>query len=124
MISWILFFQTPRDTVKFITNEDASYQVLGYQKFKDFISQFTVANRGLFNKHLDSFHTVLLDCEKGTWREIKPEIKAGSFKEMLKLNPSEEEAKEKEREKDPVLKKKEFLKRFFDFRKKSVIDDR
>jgi len=119
MLNWVMFHQTPRDTVKFITNEDASYQVLGYQKFKNFLSQFKIEDRGTFNKHLDSFHTILLDCKKGIWNEIKPEIKESSFNEMLKFNPGQEEIVEEEKKNDSIIKKKEFLKNFFDFKNKN-----
>ena len=121
MISWILFFQTPYNMVKFITNEDANYQILNYFKFKDFIFQFQIKNRGDFNKHFDSFHTVLLNCTDGSWEEIKQEIKESSFSEMLKLNPGIQEIEE-EKKKDPILKRKEFLRKFFDFKKNSLLN--
>jgi hypothetical protein len=118
MISWILFMQTPWNTVKFITNEDASYQVLNYYKFKDFLAQFKKTNLSDFNKSLDSFQTVFLDCTTGEWKVEKSEIKEASFDQMLKLNPGKEELEEEKKKTDPLLRKKNFLDNFFKGRKK------
>jgi len=121
MISWIIFCQTPYNKVKFLTNEDASYQVLGYYKFKDFITQFKIKNLFEFDKNLDSFQTVFLDCETGEWKIEKPEFKEPTFETMLKLNPGKQEIDEEKKNKDPLLRKKNFLDNFFKGRKKQTI---
>jgi hypothetical protein len=121
MISWIMYAQTPTNSVKFVTNEDNSYQILNYYKFRDFISQFSIQNPFDFYKALDSFETVFFNCETGEWKIEKPEIKESSFEQMLKLNPSIQEVKEKEKSIDPLQKKKNFLDIFSKERKKQVL---
>lgn len=122
MVNWVEFFQTPNDTVKFITNEDSNNpQVLSYKKFVLYIGQFKALDRVELNNALDRFQTVFLDCSTGKWEIQKPELKAGTFEQMLKLNPEfkvktpEEEKEEKNRE--PLQRKKNFLDLFYSHRK-------
>jgi hypothetical protein len=120
-MTWIMFFQTPYDAVKFITNEDDSYQILNYYKFVDFISDYKIENRQGIIQALDRFQTILLNCVEGTWEIQKVVIIQGSFEEMLKLNPGELELKESKKKTDPILKNKNFINTFFKARKKQVM---
>lgn len=121
MINWIAFVQTPNNSVKFVSNEDNSYQVLNYYKFKDYISQYKINNLFEFNRNLDSFETVLLNCVTGEWSVEKPEIKAASFETLLKLNPNQQEIEEDKKNKDPLLRKKNFLDIFSKERKNQFL---
>jgi hypothetical protein len=118
MFLWICFVQTYTGRIKFVTNEDATYQVLSYNKFRDYIGQFKILNLFEFYKNLDSFQTVTLNCSTGEWQIEKPEIKDHTFEEMLKLNPGQQEIEENKKKTDPVLKKKNFIDEFFKARKK------
>lgn len=116
-MKWILFFQTPYDTIKFITNEDSSYQILSYKKFKTFISSFKILDIGNFYDALDKFQTVLFDCTAGTWTIQTQELSNPTFEQLLKLNPSLRELEEEKKRTDPLLKKKSFIDKIFDFKK-------
>ena len=116
-----MMVQGLRDNVKFVTNEDSNYQVLNYHKFKNFISQFRILDTFDFNKNLDSFQTIFLDCITGKWNVEKPEVKESSFDKMLKLNLGKQEIDEEKKKKDPVLKNKAFLDYFFKQRKDQAI---
>jgi hypothetical protein len=121
-MNWIAFVQTPNNNVKFVTNEDNSYQVLNYYKFKDYISQYKINNLFEFNRNLDSFETVLLNCVTDEWSVEKPEIKVASFETMLKLNPNQKEVEEENKKKDPLLRKKNFLDMFSKERKRQAME--
>jgi len=119
-MKWIMGFQTPYNMVKFITNEDGSPQALSYYKFLDFVAQFKIKNSIEFIGNIDKFQTILLNCETGEWEVQKPELKTGTFSDMLKLNPGKQEIEEENKKKDPLLRKKTFLDGFFTARKKQV----
>jgi hypothetical protein len=117
-INWLCFVQTYTGRIKFVTNEDATYQVLSYNKFRDYIGKFKILNLFDFYRGLDSFQTITLDCNSGEWRIEKPEFKEPTFEEMLKLNPGQQEIEENKKKTDPTLKKKNFIDEFFKARKK------
>lgn len=87
---WIIFFQTPYNRVKYITNELEDETSLLYKEFFDFITTTVKIKDSLkFKEALDTFKTVYLDCITGEW-EIKVrqiDSKELSFQNLLKLNP-------------------------------------
>lgn len=116
-IHFLLLFQTPFNSIKFISNEDSSPQFLEYYKFLKFVSQFKIEDFAGFKDNIDKFKTIFLDCSNGVWHIEKPEIKERTFEEMLKLNPGKQEIEEEKKKSDPLLSKKNFLDAFSKARK-------
>lgn len=106
MNSWILCFQTPYDTVKYMSNELNSPMILGYYKFVDYIQTLFIHNYGDFMEELNKFQTILIDTETHTW-EIYEEKKNTdvSREELLKLNEKDiKEETKVERFKKSIMK--------------------
>ena len=97
-MKWILFYQTPYDRVKFITDENQDGASLSYRKFCDSLTNYLIKDRDKFQAELDTFHTVFLNIESGEWRTEIPDKIEGSFEELVKLNPNPEERKKQEEE--------------------------
>jgi len=120
-MKWMMLFQTPWDSIKFITNEDTNAQYLPYNKFMDFLNTFKINDIGTFKDSINKFQTLLLDCTTGKWEIQHQQIVEGSFEQMLKLNPGVQEIEEQKKKTDPLLKKKNFLDLFSKARKKQVL---
>lgn len=92
-MNWIIFFQTPFNRIKYITNELEDETLLLYDEFLEFIFRTVKVKDSLnFKEAIDTFKTIYLDCITGEWqikrREIDP--KDLSFQNLLKLNPMPE----------------------------------
>lgn len=107
MKSWILLFQTPYDTVKYITSELSTPRILGYYKFLEYISSVFIIDYYNFREELNKYQTILVNLDDHTWSIYKEEIKETTFKELLELNKKEEEQEESKSEKF-----KNFIKKF------------
>ena len=110
-MKWVVFFQTPYNTVKYMTDELATPSVMEYSKFLSFLFDLTVNDRISIREKLDQFKTILLFCETGYWEVRKTEefnIET-SFEELKSLNPTRAETKEKEKSTDAVLRAKRVL---------------
>ena len=104
-------FQTPYDSIKYITNELASPTFLSYNKFIDYIQTLFVYNYYGFIEELNKFKTILIDLDEHTWElyvEEKKELP--SRKEMFEYNGKIEKEKEDKRKKKLDF-KREFIKK-------------
>ena len=115
-MKWLLFVQTPYDTVKYITDELDSYLVVNYNKFRSVIleGQKIIDQTNLLFE-LDRFNTVFLNCEKGTWEVKKPELKKDfTFEELAETNKAYKEEPKKEKTKEEILleKSKKYIDNF------------
>lgn len=101
-MKWVLFFQTPHDRVKFMTDETyPDYTTLQYRKFCESIFKYPIKDPRKVQEHIDTFHTIFLNLETGEWHQEFPDkIDSFSFEELAKLNPTEDEKKEQEKMKD------------------------
>lgn len=99
-MKWIVFFQNANDFVQYVTDEMQSYSVLSYKKFLPFLMSLNPINSTDLRSELDRFQTVFVNCETREWKVIEDESAdvPTTFEEMLKLNPSEQELKEKEKD--------------------------
>lgn len=89
-MKWMLFFQTPYDTIKYITDELEDYTSLTYTKFMEHVyANINVKDSLNFRDEVDKFKTIFLDCETGDWSVKKRETNPAdiNFKNILKLNP-------------------------------------
>lgn len=90
-MKWLLFTQTPYDSINFITDELDSVKYLPYYEFKKYLSSFKIENRIEIINALDKFETIFLDIKTGTWEIKKREINENiSFEELYELNKKEE----------------------------------
>ena len=106
MKNWILLFQTPYDTVKYITSELNTTRSLSYYKFLDYVSSFFVVDYYNFKLELNKYKTILINMDDHTWRIYEEDKKEATRKELLELN-KEEDTKE-----NKIDKFKNFLRKF------------
>jgi hypothetical protein len=96
---WILFFQTPKDRVRFITNEIDSPTSLPYNKFISFVFEnFNILNTKKFMDEVDSFQTVFLNGKTGNWEIKSPDRDTSkyTFDELYQIKKNKEEKNNKE----------------------------
>lgn len=121
-MKWVLFFQTPHDRVKFMTDETyPDYTTLQYRKFCESIFKYPIKDPGKVQEHIDTFHTIFLNLETGEWHQEFPD-KIDSFEELTKLNPTEDEKKEQEKMKDEreVILTKRYFDKIWDNTKRNL----
>jgi hypothetical protein len=91
---WILCKQTLHDSVRFISSEapeDASY--LGYYRFIEFISTFSLIDFGSFKEELNKFKVLFINIDDHIWEEYKADIEKqeATFEDLLSLNENKPE---------------------------------
>lgn len=86
MKSWIIFYQTPYNTVKYITSELDSYRFLEYYKFLEFIGKYKINNYFEFKDFLDKFKIIFLNLETGEWEEKRVPKKDFTFDNLVAFN--------------------------------------
>ncbi len=95
MTNWLLLFQTPYDTVKYMTNNLNAPTLLGYYKFVDYIQTLFIHDYTGFIDELNKFKTILINLDDHTWVIHENERKETTFEELLALNKVEEEKEQK-----------------------------
>lgn len=92
-MKWVLFFQTPHNRIKYMTDETyPDYTSLPYKKFCDVIFKYKIKDPNKVQEHIDTFHTLFLNLETGDWNEeFADQDQVFSFEDLQKINPSEEE---------------------------------
>jgi len=129
MKNWIIAYQTPYDTVRYMTNNLNTPTFLGYYKFIDYIQTLFIHNYGGFIDEINKFKDILIDCDNHTWKVIEHELKDATFEELLELNKSEEEKDNKtlsEKARDfskKLLKSKKSSKKVVDINRHNVRKD-
>lgn len=92
-VDWILFFQTPFDTVKYMTRDMSTYSSMRYFKFLEFVMKsFVVKQSSDLRTELDKFSTIFLNCKTGEWKTIPHKEFKATFEELSKLNIDPEKA--------------------------------
>ena len=110
--NFLICFQTPYDSVRYITNQLSSVRSLQYYKFLAFISDIFVSDFTGFKNHLDKFDTILVDLDTHTWEIQNTEKKKVEFKELFEFNEKrEEEEKENKSKYEDLNRKKAFIKK-------------
>jgi hypothetical protein len=96
----ISFCQVIGDRIRFITDESSDPSSLSYKKFCENIFKYYIKDPGALQLEIDTFHTVQLNIETGEWfRVFDDNQEIPSFDVLAKLNPSEEEKIQQERNK-------------------------
>ena len=110
MQNYLICFQTPYDSVKYIT-KDISYPTsLPYSKFLDFIANIFVINFEQFKDHIDKFHTILIDLDTHEWEVLEQEKGSATFKQLFDLKEQRDKEKEESKNKyDNISSKKKFI---------------
>lgn len=118
MTKWIIFVQTPYNSVKYISNELNDYSIMSYKRFFEMISTFNPLNPNAFKEALDGFETVLLDCESRNWTIEKRDIseKNYTYQEMLELNSPDEILEEQNKNNTILDRTKLFINEFSKYR--------
>ena len=98
-MNMILCYQTPYDSVTYITDDILSPDYLQYSKFLDFVQPFIKEDFAGFVKNLNRFYTLLIDIKKGTWQLYRKKQKEPTFEELIKLKEKEEKRKKLKRNK-------------------------
>lgn len=111
MQNWMLCFQTPYNSVKYITNELNSPAYLSYYKFLDYIStSIHILEYGKFRDQLDKFQTILINIDTHEWSIETVEKKKYSFDELFDYNEQKiEEEKNQKAAFDNIQKGKGFI---------------
>ncbi len=114
----IIFYQTPYNTVEFLTSSNSEEKdMMSYYDFLQFIySEIKVQDINEFVLNLDSFKTILL-YDTGEWELIEEEQHEYSFEEMYEANVNKEEKKSTFDE--TLNKSKNYLNSLFSFRKQN-----
>jgi len=111
--NWLLCFQTPYDSIKYVTNEMSYPNYLPYYKFLDYIiNTIHIHNFEGFQNQLDKFFTILINIDTHEWEVYNEERKEAGFYELFDLNEKrkEEELKSKDKNNSYGLnEKKEFI---------------
>ena len=115
MKSYLLCFQTPHDSVKYITHELASPIFLSYNSFIDYIQTIFVFDYENFVKELNKFKTILIDLDTHRWEIYKEERKKYNEKEIFEFN-----AKLEKEEEDKKVKKLNKTKNFIENKKNMI----
>lgn len=113
----LVCFQTPYDTVKYITNNLSSPTFLSYYKFIDYIQTIFLYDYVGFKEQLNKFKTIMINLDEHSWEICSEQISDVSFKELLKLNE-----KKDEEEKSFIERAKEFTKKFNKKSIKKIVD--
>lgn len=86
---WMIFHQTPYDTVRYRTSETDTNFSLAYRKFLTFLFEnYQPVRRADLINELDRFETIVLDKDTGDWKVLLPELNINnySFKELAENN--------------------------------------
>lgn len=126
-MKWILFYQTPNDRIKYMTDETyPDYTSLSYKKFCKSIFSYPVNDPGKVQEHIDTFHTLFLNIETGEWRQEFPDKdESFTFEELNKLNPNEEEKAqiEKKKKNREVELTKEYFNKVWENKRNKLFND-
>jgi hypothetical protein len=77
---WLIFHQTPYDTVRYRTSETDNNFSLPYNKFLTFLFEnYRPVRRIELINELDRFETIVLDKDTGEWKVIIPEVNIENF---------------------------------------------
>lgn len=113
-MKWIMFYQTPYDRVKYISDESEDTSSLSYAKFLEFLIPILHKNYLEIKDHLDSFHYIYLDMETCDFKQIIPQRDHSiSFEELYELNKNDAAPK------DIVDQSKEYMNNIFKWRKEN-----
>ena len=101
--NFLLCFQTPYDSIKYITNDMASPSHLSYHKFMDYI-KFTIHVNFFseFQDELDKFKTILINTDTHDWEIYEEEKDKIGFKNLFDFNEKRNEEKLKEKNKNKI----------------------
>jgi len=120
-MNYLIFCQTPYDSVKYITNEMQEYTSMSYKKFVRFLMSQKINNYVDIQKQLDSFKTIFLNTITGEYKELLPDFNPKfTFEQLVEANPPALFIKEQaEVEVDPMQNKKDYLQKLFRWRKEN-----
>lgn len=85
-MKYLLIQQKDNDRVFFYSDESTEKTTLKYQKFIQYIAEFTIQDRLEFLETLNRFHIILLNIQDGSW-EVKVKLNDCSiktFEDMIK----------------------------------------
>jgi len=116
---YVIFCQTPYNTVRYMTNDMQDYTSMSYDKFLRMLMTFPCRDYKDIRDHLDTFHSIVLNLDNGEYEQLKPEESKATFNDLLKLNPDANLVKEEEIKTDPILSKRTFVDNLFNWRKKN-----
>lgn len=97
---YILCYQTPYNSVAYITDELMSVDFLPYSDFLSYSSKYIKQNIEGYVSNLNRFYNILINIENGTWELYKKEFKVPTMEQLVKLN-------EKKQSKNRFWRKKE-----------------
>jgi hypothetical protein len=115
MNNWLLAYQTPNDSVKYITHELSSPIFLSYNQFIEYIQTLFVFDYENFIKQLNRFKTILIDLDTHKWEIYKEKRRDYNEKELFEFN-----AKLEKEEEDKKIKKSERNKKFIKNKKETI----
>lgn len=115
-MKYLIFCQTPYNSVRFMTNELQDYTSLGYKKFLDMLMTLPCNDYLAIRKHLDCFQTVFLNLETGEFKQLLPERGEATFEELVRINQVEEQKSIQEQKTESS---KSFLDSFAKWRKQN-----
>jgi hypothetical protein len=120
-MDYIVFYQSERDSIKFVTSKNPERDFMKYYKFLEYLNkEFQILNFFELKDALDRFKTIILYSDN-TWEIIPDEVSNVSFEQLYAIN-NEDQEKEKSVFDRQVDRQKGLLNQIFDFRKKDSLN--
>lgn len=85
-MEYILAYQTPYDTVTYITDDLLTVDYLSYGDFLKFIKPFIKKDFAGFIENLNRFYNVLVDVNGQTWQVYHKKFDIPTMQKLIKLN--------------------------------------
>lgn len=85
---WMSLRQNAYDMIRFVEHSNPEeVNSMGYYRFFDRLNEIVqVQDAEEFRHAVDQFKMVLLDLDTGEWTEIKDEVRAPTFEELVEIN--------------------------------------
>lgn len=107
-MNFILCYQTPYETVSFITDELMSQDFLPYTDFLSFAFKFVKEDVEGFVTNLNRFFNILIDTNTGTWQVYHKKFDNNTMEDFIKYSEKKQKKTFWNRKKDKVDKIKNF----------------
>jgi hypothetical protein len=92
-MEYILAYQTPYDTVTYITDDLLTVDYLSYGDFLKFIKPFIKKDFAGFVENLNRFYNVFVNTNEKTWKVYHNKFDVPTMQQLIELN----ETKDKKR---------------------------
>jgi hypothetical protein len=86
----ILAYQTPYETVAYITDDLLIVDYLPYSEFIKFIKPFVKKNYEEFIENLNRFYNVLVNTNDGSWEVYHKKFTIPTMQDLVKLNDNKQ----------------------------------